>query len=68
MTTRGMKEADMEIVATFLLRGIEISKRIQAKVGKQLKDFLPALDEDEEIKQVAEEVKAFSSKYSIPGI
>jgi len=33
-----------------------------------LKDFLPALDADEEIKQVAEEVKAFASKYSIPGI
>lgn len=68
MTTRGMKESEMEIIAEFLLRGIAISKRIQEKVGKQLKDFLPALDEDEEIKAVAEEVKAFASKYSIPGI
>lgn len=58
----------METVAAFLLRGIAIAKRIQAKVGKQLKDFLPALDEDEEIKQVGEEVKAFASRYSIPGI
>lgn len=68
MTTRGMKEADMEIVAEFLLKGIEISQRIQAKAGKQLKDFLPALEEDEEIKAVGEQVKAFASKYSIPGI
>ena len=68
MTTRGMKEADMEKVAEFLLKGIEISKRIQAKVGKQLKDFLPALDEDEEIKAVAEQVKVYSSQFSIPGI
>ena len=40
----------MEVIAAFLLRGIEISKRIQGTVGKLLKDFLPALDEDEEIK------------------
>ena len=68
MTTRGMKEPEMEIIAGFLLKGIEISKRIQAAVGKQLKDFLPALDTDEEIKAVAEQVKAFASKYSIPGV
>lgn len=68
ITTRGMKEPEMEVVAGFLLRGIEISKRIQGKVGKQLKDFLPALDEDAEIKQVAEEVKAFASRFSIPGV
>lgn len=68
MTTRGMKEPEMEIIAQFLLRAIAISKRIQASSGKQLKDFLPALDSDEEIKQIGEEVKAFASKYSIPGI
>jgi glycine hydroxymethyltransferase len=68
MTTRGMKEAEMEVIAQFLLRAIAISKRIQGAVGKQLKDFLPALDSDEEIKQVSEEVKAFASKYSIPGV
>jgi glycine hydroxymethyltransferase len=68
MTTRGMKEPEMAVIAEFLVRGIQISKRIQATVGKQLKDFLPAIEADEEIKQVGEEVKAFASKYSIPGI
>ena len=68
MTTRGMKEPEMEVIAGFLLRAIAISKRIQGVVGKQLKDFLPAIESDEEIKQVGEEVKAFASKYSIPGI
>lgn len=69
MTTRGLKEVDMETIADFLLRGVAIAKRIQAKVGKQLKDFLPALEqEDEEIRQVAELVKAFSVRFSIPGI
>lgn len=44
----------MEIVAEFLMKGIEISKRIQDKVGKQLKDFIPAIETEEEIKAVAE--------------
>ena len=44
----------MEVVAEFLVKAISISKRIQDKVGKQLKDFLPALEEDQEIKEVAE--------------
>jgi len=68
VTTRGMLEPEMEIIANYLLKGIEISKRIQEKVGKQLKDFIPALEEDEELKNVAEEVKAFASKFSIPGL
>jgi len=63
-----MKEAEMEIIADFLVKGLEIAKRIQGSVGKQLKDFLPALEVDEEIRALAEEVKAFASKFSIPGI
>ena len=58
----------MEIIADFLMKGIAVAKRIQEKSGKQLKDFLPALDEDVELKELSEQVKAFSNKYSIPGI
>lgn len=54
LTTRGMKEAEMEIIADFLIKGIAISKRVQEKVGKQLKDFLPELENDSEIKEIAE--------------
>mmetsp|Transcript_25365 Transcript_25365/g.24718 ORF Transcript_25365/g.24718 Transcript_25365/m.24718 type:complete len:139 (-) Transcript_25365:31-447(-) len=68
MTTRGMKEAEMEAIAGYLLRGVELAKKIQEKSGKQLKDFVPALDNDEDINKVAEEVKAFSKKFSIPGV
>lgn len=68
VTTRGMLEPEMEIIADFLMKGIEISKRIQEKVGKQLKDFIPAIEDDEEVKKVGDEVKAFASKFSIPGI
>mmetsp|Transcript_32568 Transcript_32568/g.24066 ORF Transcript_32568/g.24066 Transcript_32568/m.24066 type:complete len:179 (+) Transcript_32568:784-1320(+) len=68
MTTRGFKEADFAQVGDYLLRGVAAAKRIQDKTGKQLKDFIPALDSDEELKQLGEEVKAFCKKYSIPGI
>jgi len=68
VTTRGYKEAEMQVIADFLLRAVEIAKKIQKTVGKQLKDFLPALETDKDIKVLAEEVKAFSSQFSIPGI
>ena len=58
----------MEVIAGFLLRGVEIAKKIQERVGKQLKDFIPAIESDEDIKKLGEEVKAFSKKFSIPGI
>jgi glycine hydroxymethyltransferase len=44
VTTRGMLEADMDIIAEYLVRAIQIGKNIQVKVGKQLKDFIPAID------------------------
>lgn len=68
LTTRGMMEADMEVIAKFLVRGVEISKRIQEKAGKKLADFLTHLDDDEEIKQVGAEVTAFARQFSIPGV
>ena len=63
-----MKEAEMEVIADFLIKGIEIAKRVQDKVGKQLKDFIPALEDDEEIVRLSEEVRAFASKFSMPGL
>ena len=68
LTTRGMMEADMVVIANFLIKSIKISKRIQAKDGKKLKDFVTNLEEDEEIKNTAEEVKAFARRFSIPGM
>ena len=46
MTTRGMKEPEMEIIANFVLRAVHISKRIQAKAGKKLTDFIALLEGD----------------------
>ena len=68
VTTRGMLEKDMDVIADFLVRGVKIAKRIQDKAGKKLTEFNPAAEADEEIKQIREEVKAFATKFSIPGI
>lgn len=68
MTTRGLVEKDWEQVVTFLLKGVEIAKRITEASGKNLKDFLAALDKDEEVLKVGEEVKAWSKQFSIPGV
>ena len=67
LTTRGMKEVEMEIIAKYLIKSIEISKRIQDKSGKKLVDFVNALHEDEEVKTISEQVKAFARQFSIPG-
>lgn len=61
LTTRGMMEADMVTVANFLTRAVALSLRVQEKSGKKLVDFLAALEADEELKSVGDEIKAFAS-------
>ena len=61
LTTRGMNEEDMKIVADFLIDGVKISKQIQEKAGKKLVDFVKHLDESDEIKEVSKKVNAFAS-------
>jgi len=68
MTTRGMVEKDMIKVVDYLLKAVEIAKKIQETAGKQLKDFLPALEANEEIKALSEDVKVYSRTFSIPGV
>lgn len=68
LTTRGMLEADMEIVADFLVRSIKISLEVQEKSGKKLVDFVAGLNESQELKALGEEVKAFATQFSIPGV
>lgn len=68
LTTRGMTEADMERVAGYLVKSVEISKRIQETSGKKLVDFVAQIAVDEEVKTVAAEIKAWARTFSIPGV
>lgn len=68
VTTRGMKEADMEIIATLIDSVLRLCMKVQAMSGKNIKDFLAALDKEEELIQIRKEVEEFSSKWPLPGI
>jgi glycine hydroxymethyltransferase len=61
LTTRGMKEEDMKIIADFLVKSVKISQDIQEKYGKKLVDFVKGLEESEELKQIAKEVNTFAT-------
>lgn len=68
LTTRGMVESDMVIIANHLIKSVAIAKRIQEKAGKKLVDFVEHLKDDEEMKTNGDEVKAWASTFSIPGV
>eukprot|EP00030_Apusomonadida_sp_AF-17_P002230 a3076_76.p2 GENE.a3076_76~~a3076_76.p2 ORF type:complete len:469 (+),score=240.31 a3076_76:37-1407(+) len=67
VTSRGMTADDMAVIAEFLDRGVKIALEIQATVGKQLKDFLPALESHPKIAALHDDVVAFASRFPIPG-
>ena len=67
LTSRGFIEDDFKKVAEFLDRAVKIALRIQKDNGKLLKNFIPALYDDEELKNLKEEVRQFSSVFNMPG-
>jgi len=72
VTSRGLKEEDMRVVAEFIDRGIKIGLSIQEKSGTNLNEFKnqmkqQLLAQDSDLNQLGEEVKNFSKKFTIPG-
>lgn len=57
VTTRGMKEPEMEKIAEFLDRVLKISVKIQEQSGKLLKDFILNAEKNEEIIALGKEVE-----------
>lgn len=72
MTTRGMVESDMAIVAAFVSRATELAGRIQEKMqGRKLKDFIILAGEEpfrSEIAALREKVDNYSANFVMPGI
>lgn len=68
VTTRGMKEKEMEKIAEFIDRLIKICIEVQKKAGKNLKEFVAVLEKEESIEKLRSEVIEFSTKFYIPGI
>lgn len=49
LTTRGLKEADIDVVVDFIDRGLKLSKEISDKTGPKLVDFKAAFTSDEDV-------------------
>jgi len=67
LTSRNLKEEDFVKVVEFLDRGVKIALDIQSKVGKLMKDFLVAVETDERVKALREEIEAFARGFPLPG-
>lgn len=67
VTTRGMKEEEMDIIAGFIDRVLKICVKVQETSGKLLKDFIANVEKCEEIEGLSNDVQEFSTKFYIPG-
>ena len=72
MTTRGMKESDMQRIAEFIDRITKIAIEVQAKQdSKKLVDFIAAIDEPsvaDRLRIIRDEVEEFAQSFPLPGI
>ncbi|CAJ1020360.1 putative Serine hydroxymethyltransferase [Leishmania utingensis] len=67
LTSRGMVEADMRVIAEFLDRAIELAKQIQTEVGSvKLNDFVEALPKYSGVAALRRDVEAFATTFAIP--
>jgi glycine hydroxymethyltransferase len=74
LTSRSMKEPEMEKVAEFLHRAVQISLTLQKDAGsKLLKDFLKQATEGsgegrKQLEQLSKDVEQFAQEFPLPGI
>lgn len=68
LTSRSFKEKDFEVVGELLHRAVQIALKVQESCGsKMLKAFTEALENNEEVKALREDVKTFSMAFPMPG-
>jgi len=71
LTTRGLKEEDIDKVVDFIHRGLQLSKEVVKVSGPKLVDFKRVLQEDstfvQKVNELREEVQAFSRSFPMPG-
>jgi len=71
LTTRGLKEQDIDKVVDFIHRGLQLSKEVVKVSGPKLVDFKRVLQEDntfvQKVNELCEEVQAFSRTFPMPG-
>lgn len=67
LTSRSFEEKDMDAVAEYLHRGIEIAKEAVEAGGKLIKDFKTIVEKNEKMEQLKKDVMVFSEKFPMPG-
>ncbi|XP_031788610.1 serine hydroxymethyltransferase 1 (soluble) isoform X1 [Nasonia vitripennis] len=71
LTTRGLKENDIDQVAAFIHKGLILAKEITIKSGPKLVDFKSTLENDDhfrkQISALKAEVEKFAQSFPIPG-
>jgi glycine hydroxymethyltransferase len=68
LTSRGLTESDFKEIASFLDTAVKIAQTIQETSGKALRDFEAALDSNDSMSALREQVCAFATKFSMPGV
>jgi glycine hydroxymethyltransferase len=63
VTTRGLKENDMRQVGEFLHRTVQICQNAQNSAGKNLKQFLQAIEKDNDLSKLAKDVEVKLNSY-----
>jgi glycine hydroxymethyltransferase len=67
MTSRGLGTQDFVAIAGFLSRAADIALEVQGGSGKQLKDFVKALEGHPKVAALRADVEAFASGFPMPG-
>ncbi|KAJ3104429.1 Serine hydroxymethyltransferase, cytosolic [Physocladia obscura] len=67
LTSRSLKEQDFIQVAEFLHQAAQLALKIQNKSGKLIKDFVVALEQDDDVKVLRVKVQAFAHQFPMPG-
>lgn len=67
LTSRGLREADMDVVADFLHRAAQLSVEIQNETNStKLKDFTDAIPGNAKVAALRKEVENFAIKFAMP--
>lgn len=71
LTTRGLKEADIDRVVDFIDRALKLGQEITKVSGFKVADFNKAIDDNatfkSKIAKLKEEVESFSQTFHLPG-
>ncbi|KAJ1971057.1 glycine hydroxymethyltransferase shm1 [Dimargaris xerosporica] len=68
LTSRSFQESDFDQVAAFLHRAVQIASQVQEQCGsRMIKDFIKALDGNEDVAALKRDVEAFATQFPMPG-